>query len=361
MTSPIDRTPDATLPPHPVTGAFKTPWWLGNPHLQSLWGTLFRRRSSLRRRRERLELDDGDFIDLDWHCSHSPQAPILLALHGLTGSSQSHYILGIQSAMAHCGWNSVALNMRGCSGEPNRLPRGYHSGASDYYAEVVNHVRNSYPGAPLFACAYSLGANILLKYLGERGVDTPLQATAAVSVPFQLDRCADHIEKGFARVYQAYFVRELIRYVEAKKNRYRQNGQKDFLDTLERLGPLTGIKTLRTFDDRITAPLSGFIDSADYYHKASCRQFLGGIRIPTLILHARDDPFIDSICVPRPGELPPSCTLELSRQGGHVGFLTSGLQQPGLYYLEHRLPQWFLQQREQQTIRLDPSSARCNT
>lgn len=163
---------------------FKPALGLGNPHLQTLWGPLWRKSAALSRQRERLWLADGDFLDLDWHGPHEATTPVVLVLHGLTGSSNSPYVIGIQQALADCGWASVALNWRGCSGEPNLLPRSYHSGASEDLAETIDHLRAQRPQAPLYAVGYSLGGNVLLKHLGEAGSASQLQAAVAVSVPF---------------------------------------------------------------------------------------------------------------------------------------------------------------------------------
>ncbi len=154
--------------------AFAPAWWLPGGHLQTLWNPFCRRTTPLARRRERLWLADGDFIDLDWHGPHDPTAPLVLILHGLTGSSRSHYVLGLQAQLAARAQASVAINWRGCSGEPNLLPRAYHSGASDDLAEVIAHLQATRPMAPLQAVGYSLGGNVLLKYLGEAGGTTPL-------------------------------------------------------------------------------------------------------------------------------------------------------------------------------------------
>ena len=186
----MSKTPDRFTP------AFG----LGNPHLQTLWGPLWRKTTHIERQRERLWLADGDFLDLDWHGPHDAQTPLVLVLHGLTGSSNSPYVAGLQKALATQGWASVALNWRGCSGEPNLLARSYHSGASEDLAETIAHLRAKRPLAPLYAVGYSLGGNVLLKHLGETGEASGLQGAAAVSVPFRLDQCADRIGLGFSRV-----------------------------------------------------------------------------------------------------------------------------------------------------------------
>ncbi|AJE23141.1 hydrolase, alpha/beta fold family [Azotobacter chroococcum NCIMB 8003] len=318
---------------------FRPAWWLPGPHLQTLWGPLCRRLPPLERRRERLWLADGDFLDLDWHGPDDPRAPLVLVLHGLTGSSRSPYVLGLQQTLAKRGWASAALNWRGCSGEPNRLPRAYHSGASDDLAAAIAHLRRLRPHAPLHAVGYSLGGNVLLKHLGESGADCALQAAVAVSVPFRLDQCADRIGQGFSRLYQAHFMRAMRLYVEDKQRQFARLGQAEHLAALERLGPLQGLRTFWEFDGRITAPLHGFLDAGDYYRRASSRYFLAAIRVPTLIVQAADDPFVFPHSLPPPHELSATIQFELQPGGGHVGFVEGSPHRPGLY-LERRIPAW---------------------
>jgi predicted alpha/beta-fold hydrolase len=318
---------------------FKPAWWLPGPHLQTLWNPMCRTAPRLQRRRERLWLQDGDFLDLDWYGPHNATTPLVLVLHGLTGSSSSLYVLGVQQALATQGWASVALNWRGCSGEPNLLPRGYHSGASEDLAEVVRHLRAQRPMAALYATGYSLGGNVLLKYLGESGEESQLQGAVAVSVPYRLDQCADRIGIGFSKLYQAHFMRELVSYVQTKRSLFAHQGLADRLAELDKLGPLDSMRTFWDFDGRVTAPLHGFSDAQDYYLRASSRYYLGAIRTPTLLIQAADDPFIYRHSLPEPHELSASTQLELHAHGGHVGFVEGSAQCPG-YYLERRIPQW---------------------
>ncbi|MDD0973612.1 hydrolase [Pseudomonas sp. TNT2022 ID681] len=334
--------PNPSQPFRPATG-------LGNPHLQTLWGPLWRKSLPLAHQRERLWLEDGDFLDLDWSGPHQPDTPLVLVLHGLTGSSSSHYVVGLQQALQAYGWASVAVNWRGCSGEPNLLPRSYHSGASEDLAEVVRHLRAQRPMAPLYAVGYSLGGNVLLKYLGESGSGSQLEAAVAVSVPFRLDQCADRIGLGFSRVYQAHFMREMLAYVKDKQRHFQHRGHDEGLATLAQLGPLENLKNFWDFDGRVTAPLHGFRDADDYYRRSSSRYFLGENRTRTLIIQSSDDPFVFAHSLPTASELPSQTTLELHARGGHVGFIDGSLRQPG-YYLERRIPQWL-------TGRLSPPDA----
>ncbi|WP_095081560.1 hydrolase [Pseudomonas sp. Irchel s3h17] len=325
-------------PPNCFTPAFG----LGNPHLQTLWGPLWRKTTHLDRQRERLWLDDGDFLDLDWHGPHSAETPLVLVLHGLTGSSNSPYVAGLQKALSARGWASVALNWRGCSGEPNRLPRSYHSGVSEDLAAAINHLRATRPLAPLYAVGYSLGGNVLLKHLGETGSDSQLQGAVAVSVPFRLDQCADRIGQGFSKVYQAHFMREMLAYIKIKERQFLLDGRHEGLATLAQLGSLDNMRTFWDFDGRVTAPLHGFEDAHDYYRRASSRYFLGEIRTPTLIIQAADDPFVFPYSLPVSSELSACTQFELQAKGGHVGFVDGSLHTPG-YYLERRIPDWLVQ------------------
>ncbi|MDH0302671.1 MULTISPECIES: hydrolase [unclassified Pseudomonas] len=326
-----------------LTATFRPAIGLSNPHLQTLWGPLWRKLPALARDRERLWLADGDFLDLDWHGPHQPDSPLVLVLHGLTGSSSSPYVKGLQHALQARGWASVAANWRGCSGEPNLLARSYHSGASEDLAEIIRHLRAQRPLAPLYAVGYSLGGNVLLKYLGESGSASQLEAAVAVSVPFRLDQCADRIGLGFSKIYQAHFMREMLAYVQDKQRHFHDNGHHEGLAAIERLGSLRNLRTFWDFDGKVTAPLNGFSDANDYYRRASSRYYLGENRTPTLIIHSSDDPFVFGHSLPTPDELAPLTQFELHRRGGHVGFVDGSLRNPG-YYLERRIPQWLLDQ-----------------
>ena len=331
---------------------FRPAHWLPGGHLQTLFGPLLRKPPPLTRHRTRMTLSDGDYLDLDWHGSAPPSAPLAILLHGLTGSSCSLYILGQQRALATIGWRSVAVNWRGCSGEPNHSARAYHSGASDDLAEVVAHVRQLHPEQPLVAVGYSLGGNVLLKYLGECAADCPLQAAVAVSVPFRLDQCADRLQVGFSRVYQSRFMRDMLAYVTNKKRLFQHQGLDAEYARLDALGSLAGMDSFWDFDGRITAPLHGFESAQDYYRRCSSRYFLGSIARPTLIIQAQNDPFVYSHSLPESSELSALIEFELHQHGGHVGFVEGAPWRPG-YYLERRIPQWLTAQ-----LATTPSSGR---
>jgi predicted alpha/beta-fold hydrolase len=301
---------------------FRPAWWLPGPHLQAVGARLLRSRGGVQYERERLELDDGDFVDLDWVVEaggrHADErAPLVLVLHGLEGSSSSDYVLSTHRALARHGIGSVALNFRSCSGEPNRLPRLYHSGDTGDIAAAIAHIRGRFSDRPLGAVGFSLGGNALLKYLGERGAagqeDAAPDAAVAISVPFDLSAGITALEQGLGPLYQHYFLRRLRRKVRAK--RATLDGHVD-------VDALVAVRRLRDFDDIGTSRLHGFVDSSDYYRRASSKPFLPSIRVPTLLIHAVDDPFLPGHAIPR-AEVAANPFLEavFPSHGGHVGFV----------------------------------------
>jgi len=259
---------------------------------------------------------DGDFVDLDWLAAPaSTDAPLLLVLHGLEGSCRSHYVQGLLG-LAHAeGWRAVVLNFRSCSGEPNRLPRFYHSGDTGDLDEVVRVLAGREPGRAIVAVGVSLGGNVLLKWLGEQDAAAPPAVTAAVgiSVPFDLEQCARTLDRGFQKwVYTASFMRTFKQKVRAKA---RLHGAFVDLEAVRRA------RTFAAYDRVVTAPLHGFADEVDYWHRASCGPYLARVRVPTLLLSAVDDPFVPAVALPDPARLPPNVLLEVTERGGHVGFV----------------------------------------
>ncbi|MCB1773731.1 MAG: hydrolase [Gammaproteobacteria bacterium] len=312
-----------------IDSAFRPAWWLPGAHLQTLWPALARRPTELVTHRERLELDDGDFLDLVW--SGPPRAPVVLFLHGLEGGLRSHYATSTMRRLAAAGLRTCLLLFRNCGDEPNRLPISYHSGKTDDPQRVVEHIVATTGGPPLGAVGVSLGGNVLLKWLGELGDRSPLQRAMAISVPFRLDDCARRLERGFSRVYQHHLVSRL------QRSYLRKFGQGS--------GPLDmdvrDLRTFRQFDDRVTAALHGFAGVDDYYARCSSRPFIASIRVPTLILQARNDPFMTADTPPSPAELPDKVWLEMPADGGHVGFIGGRNPLRAQYYLEQRIVDWF--------------------
>lgn len=304
---------------------FKPPAWLRNPHAQTLWAYTVRSRVHVEVRRERLELPDGDFIDLDWNACE--EGPIVVVLHGLSGSINSHYAKTTLRALRRCGMRGVLMNFRGASGEPNRLPRGYHGGETGDLSTVIDILHRREPGTPIAAIGFSLGGNVLLKWLGERGERCPAVAAVTVSAPLDLDRTTKRISRGFSRLYQWHILQCLKRDMRVKAQQVNMP-----VDVRR----LPQVSTFRQFDDLITAPLHGFTNADEYYASCGARRYLGTIARPTLILHAMDDPFIPPSVLPGDNELGPQTTMELSRHGGHVGFINAASAAKG-GWLENRI------------------------
>jgi hypothetical protein len=278
-----------------------------------VWGPLARR-GRLPLSRERVPTPDGDFVDLDW--LDGPAAnPLVLVLHGLEGSTRSHYVKGLLRHVRARGWRGVVLNFRSCSGELNRLPRFYHSGDTADLATVVSLLVERQPDVRLGVVGVSIGGNVLLKWLGEGGGDVPkpLRAAVAISVPFDLAACTHVLDRGFRRaVYTQNFMRSLRRKVRDKARRFP-----GFVDT----DAVRRARTFGEYDRAVTAPLHGFADEHDYWKCASSRPYLGRIRRPTLLINALDDPIVPAASLPDPGTLPPEVVAEFVPSGGHVGFL----------------------------------------
>lgn len=327
------------LPRLPDHQPFTPPWWLRNPHLQTLWPKFFRPRPQLEMAGERLELSDGDFIDLAW--VQEAQGPIVLMLHGLEGNLRSHYVLPVLSSLARAGLQPVFMFLRGCSDEPNRLPRTYHSGAVEDLAEVLALLRDS--GRPVAAAlGFSLGANLLLRYLGLNGDAALVRAAMAVSVPFVLGDAARRLEQGSSRIYQRYLL-----------DRLKRSYQRKFAALPSPLAvDLDRIHTLWQYDQAITAPLNGFAGADDYYRRCSSIHYLSGITVPTLILHSLDDPFMYPHNVPRTDQVGPGVQLAIQAHGGHVGFIENTRPNGGHCLIDRLAPAFFRQQLGQEEIGL---------
>ncbi|PPD34466.1 MAG: hydrolase [Methylomonas sp.] len=315
---------------------FQPAWWLKNPHLQTLYPALLRKSPPLQRQRQRLITPDDDFIDLDWY--GDTRNPLVILLHGLSGSSASGYILGLQQALSINGISSVAMNFRGCSGEPNRKARSYHSGETEDIHFVYQYIRQCHPDSALAAVGFSLGGNVLLKWLGEQGENVSLQAAVAVSVPLVLSECASRLDTGFSRVYRKHLLDELKLYIHNKHRCLTHHRLFAEADKLNQLGDLSDIHSFWQYDDRVVAKLHGYQNASDYYHHASSRQFLSTIKNPTLVIHAEDDPFMTPDVVPNAGELSPQVLVEIYTTGGHVGFIGSKDALTPSYWLDSRIP-----------------------
>ncbi len=288
-----------------------------------------------------MELTDGDFLDLDWVSGRDghelgDDSPLVLLLHGLEGSANSGYARQLYGELTARRFQAVGLNFRGCSGEPNRLPRAYHSGETGDLAHVVRVLRERCPERVIGAVGFSLGGNVLLKYLGGRGQrGQGIDTAVAISVPFDLSAGADYVERGFSKTYRALLVRKLKRKVRIKA--HIMSGEIDLARTL-------AVRTFREFDSAVIVPIHGFEDAEDYYRSSSSAQFLGSIRVPTLLIHASDDPFLPPECIPkRVTQRNPHIHTEFTRSGGHVGFV-SGAPWAPVFWGERRAAE-FLTER----------------
>jgi uncharacterized protein len=298
---------------------YRAPWWLRGAHAQTIAGRLLRRPAPPAFRRERIDLPDGDFVDLDEPVfPHGPEgdAPVVLLLHGLEGFARRGYAINVYRELADWGVRCVGLNFRSCSGEPNRTAESYHSGRTDDILHVLRLLASRHPAVSRGVIGFSLGGNALLKLLGELGESARelVDAAAAVSVPYDLAAGADALDRTrVGRFYVGRFLKTMIAKAEAKAALIG-----DRCD-LERL---RAARSFREFDELATAPLHGFADAADYYARCSAKDWLHAIRVPTLLIHGADDPFLPRDAFPH-AEVRANPWLQavVTERGGHVGFI----------------------------------------
>ncbi len=293
--------------------SYRAPLMFSNPHVQTVFPSLFRRVSGVHYQRHRIDTPDGDFLDLDKSAVGSRRLAIIL--HGLEGDSSRTYVLGMVRAVNRRGWDALAVNFRGCSGVSNKRLRFYHSGDTQDLEAVILQVTADEKYSELALIGFSLGGNVILKYLGERGTQTNSLITKAVafSVPCDLESSSNHLARSANRIYLKRFLRLLREKIRMKMA--IMPGQINDHD-------YKTIKTFKEFDDRYTAPMFGFSGAEDYWRKASCKPFLASISIPTLLINAADDPFLTDLCYPtEEAKNNPGFFLEIPKFGGHVGFL----------------------------------------
>lgn len=326
-------------PAHTHIPPFRPAFGLSNPHVQTLAGKVLRPDLEMRLWRERLDTPDDDFLDLDFAFDPAgdadPASPVVVVMHGLEGSARRRYMKHTYRALLRHGVRPLGLNFRGCSGEANRAARAYHSGETSDLRFVVDTLRDRWPAAAFGVMGYSLGGNVALKFLGEEGgsgggADAGdggggpgrVQAGAAVSVPFDLAAGADALEASRLgrAVYTRYFMRTLVPKTLAKADQLR-----DRID----LEAVRRARTILDFDNALTAPLHGFRDAADYYAASSSARFVGDIRVPTLVVHSRDDPFLPASAIPESAfAANPAVTAVLTEHGGHQGYVAGSLLRP---------------------------------
>ncbi|MBT5861671.1 MAG: hydrolase [Gammaproteobacteria bacterium] len=318
-----------------IQSQFRAPWWLRNPHFQTMYPNLpwaWPSRPELRR--EILELPDGDITAVDWLVaadSLPDSAPLLIILHGLEGSAKSPYARMLMEVAFDRGWRSCVLYFRDCGDYRNRLPRRYHAGETNDLRHFLSQLQLQRPSGnacPLLAVGYSLGGNVLLKYLGESQSETPLAAATAICVPLDLHVCARALNTGLSKIYQRHLLKLMKESVARKFDRYTATFDWD---------RAMNAKTFAEFDNFITAPLHGFNGVNDYYDQCSATHFLSNIERPTLIINSLDDPFMTPDVLPTADKLSDDVTLEVAKNGGHVGFIDGGTPFSPTFYLPGRI------------------------
>jgi predicted alpha/beta-fold hydrolase len=292
---------------------YRAPWWLPGGHLQTIYPFFVLRTPPPLYRRERIDTPDGDFVDFDWVDAQADE-PTVVLFHGLEGSSGSHYASAVMHAVKARGWRGVVAHFRGCSGEPNRLPRAYHSGDADEIDWILRQVRSRTTGR-LFAAGVSLGGNALLKWLAREGTAAAslVSAVAVISAPMDLMTAGHRLSSGFNRVYGRHFLRTLKSKAFEKLSRF---------PGLVKNRQIRTANSLRAFDDVFTAPVHGYRDVIDYWTSASTISEIDGIAVPTLIVHARNDPFLPGRYLPQHKPTRGCVEFEFTERGGHVGFVT---------------------------------------
>lgn len=308
-----------------IKSEYTAPFGFGNRHVQTVFPTLFRRVKHIDFTRYRHETTDGDFFDAD--CAFGNGDRVIILVHGLEGNSRRKYMCGMARAFAKKGFDVVSLNLRGCSGERNRLPRMYHSGDTADLSATISWVKGFSRYKSCHLAGFSLGGNIVLKYMGEAGggIDPFVKSAVAVSAPCDLRSCSIEMEKPCNAIYMKNFLHTLIQKVREK--------EKIYPDIISAHGA-GRIKTFREFDDRYTSKLHGFVDAEDYWSRASSVGQLVRISAPTLILNAVDDPILGEGCYPYDAaEKNRFLYLETPSNGGHVGFISRGSE---FYWHERR-------------------------
>lgn len=311
---------------------YRAPAWLPGGHLQTIYPAAMMARPVVSYRRERWETPDGDFIDLD-RIGGAADAPLVVLFHGLEGCSNSHYALALMHEIRMRGWRGIVVHFRGCSGEPNRLPRAYHSGDTAEVDWILRRLQAERAGSPLYIAGVSLGGNALLKWLGERGDEAAGVVTraCAVSAPVDLMVAGEALGRGLNLLYARYFL------VSLKRKSARMAQAFPGLFDADRVRTA---RTLRQFDDLVTAPLHGFADTDDYWTRASSKPVLKNVAVPTLMVNAGNDPFLPQRALPGPHEVSRHVLREFPDTGGHAGFVTGRF--PGrLAWLPQRMLAFF--------------------
>jgi predicted alpha/beta-fold hydrolase len=338
-----EETNEGAAEPKPgETTEITAAWWVPGGHLQTTWGRFGRSGRLLNFERELLPTADGDHLVLD-HLAGPADAPRVILLHGLEGSSFAVYMLGLARLIARAGWRATAVNFRSCARDPQRVgrwlptrrPRLYHSGDTGDLDLVVGTLASREPKATLYAVGVSLGGNVLLKWLGETGPRAKIDAAATISVPYDLHASSTYLERGASRIYTAYFLRTLkqkmfdvlARFPEETKGLDREQ--------------IRQAQTFRTFDEAATAPLHGFYSADDYYLRASSMRYLHRIEVPTLCVNSADDPFVPTESVTRArSAASEDVAFRVTRRGGHAAFISGRWPWRPRYWAEEQTIAW---------------------
>lgn len=296
-----------------IPSNYNPPFLFKNGHISTIYAGIWRKILDFEQKRERIDLPDGDFLDLDWSHSKEPTRKVVILVHGVEGNSQRAYIAGSAKQFNNQNYDACAINLRSCSGEINRLYRSYHAGGTEDLKEVVNHILNTKKYNQIFIQGFSLGGNLTLKYLGEgNSVPNEIKAAVAISVPCNLNDSQLQFLKWENFVYGRRFKKQMVGKLILKQRIYPEKVSEETIKNL---------KTLRDFDDVYTSKAHGFKDALDYYEKCSCKQFLPNIKTPSLIINAQNDSFLGSDCYPiDEAKQNPNLYLEIPKYGGHVGF-----------------------------------------
>jgi predicted alpha/beta-fold hydrolase len=297
-------------------GDYRAPWWLPGGHLQTIYARSLAKNLAVQYRRERWQTPDKDFIDLDWLDPSVKKAQLVVLFHGLEGCSGSHYAISMMAELARPGWGGVVPHFRGCSAEANRLPRSYHAGDSAEIDWILRRLKEENPAREIYVVAISLGANMLLKWLGEQGAAAQKIAgrAVAVSAPLDLRAAARQLDAGFKKIlYTRHFLQSMRPKVLAKISAHGL--------AIEPRA-VRACSTFRDIDNIYTAPFHGFKNADEYWASTSSKPWLKAIRVPTLVINARNDPFLPVAALPTKAEVSDSVTLEYPETGGHVGFVS---------------------------------------
>lgn len=315
---------------------FKPAWWLSNAHGQTMLAKLLQHKPNVANIIETIELPDGDFVDLAWteQPSASNNKPIVVVLHGLEGSKDSHYARGMIHAIKAKNWIGVVIHFRGCSGRPNRQAASYHSGDIRDITYFSSQLKKQYPNRALLLIGFSLGGNVLINYLANHP-ENPYKAACVICAPLDLASCSKKIDQGLSKIYQRYLL-GMLKDSTLKKHQLTPlpNISKDTVQQLN---------TMWKFDDYITAPLNGFKDAADYYQQVSGIKLMHLVKTPCLCIHAADDPFLSHENIMACNNISSHVTFEISNKGGHVGFITGKNPLKPKFWLEERVPNYLEQ------------------